>query len=178
MQESVSADKTKDFIVQALFALMETMPFEKISVTDITKKAGIGRATYYRHFETKEDIIRYFFTREMHGFNADIHPTTVNKDDCYEMIFRVFSGMKEKKDALSVIIKAHLESIYLEFLNKSMLENHQERWQQFSVYEAYYAAGCLFNVSLAWVRNDCAESVKTMADMYFAQVFPDEKKIF
>ncbi len=38
---------SKYYVVQALFKLMGEYGYEKISVTDITAKAGVGRATFY-----------------------------------------------------------------------------------------------------------------------------------
>ena len=42
---------------EALLSLIETKPFDRITVDDIVDKAGIGRSTFYRHFETKEALI-------------------------------------------------------------------------------------------------------------------------
>lgn len=173
-----ATDRTKEYIIQALFALMKTMPFEAITVTDITKKAGVGRATYYRHFADKEEVIRYYFEQEVRGFMPAIAAAPAKKDDFYEVIFKVFSGMKEKRGALDVIMRTHLEHVYLDFLNEAMIATCRERWASVSDYAAYYMAGCLFNVSLAWVRGGCAESVKSMADMYFSLLFLDERRIF
>ena len=44
---------TRYYIVQALFKLMNEYEFEKISVTDIANKAGVGRATFYRYFKRR-----------------------------------------------------------------------------------------------------------------------------
>ena len=45
--------------MQVLFKLMDGYGYEKISVTDIVKKAGVGRSTFYRYFKSKEDVIVY-----------------------------------------------------------------------------------------------------------------------
>lgn len=58
---------TKHYIVTALFKLMHTTEYSAISISDITSKAGVGRATFYRHFKTKEDVILYWF-----NLNKDI----------------------------------------------------------------------------------------------------------
>lgn len=54
-------DYTKHYIVQALFRLMADYSYEKISILDIVKKAGVGRATFYRYFKSKEDVIKFYF---------------------------------------------------------------------------------------------------------------------
>ena len=52
---------TRHYIVEALFRLMNEYEYEKIAVTDIAKKAGVGRATFYRYFKSKEDVIAFYF---------------------------------------------------------------------------------------------------------------------
>ena len=61
-------DYNKFYIVQALFKLMAEYEYEKISVIDIANKAGVSRATFYRNFKRKEDIIIYYFNRNKEHF--------------------------------------------------------------------------------------------------------------
>ena len=44
-------------ISRALIKLMEQMPFSDITVTDIVQTAGVARASYYRNFESKEEVL-------------------------------------------------------------------------------------------------------------------------
>ncbi|MBR0165020.1 MAG: TetR/AcrR family transcriptional regulator [Lachnospiraceae bacterium] len=48
----------KKQITDALLTLLKEKPLENISVTEITKKAGVGRVSFYRNYESKEDILR------------------------------------------------------------------------------------------------------------------------
>ena len=59
---------TRFYIVQALFKLMSAYEYDKISVTDIAEKAGVGRATFYRYFKRKEDVIIFFFEHNTKEF--------------------------------------------------------------------------------------------------------------
>jgi AcrR family transcriptional regulator len=45
-------------ITEELLQLMGNTAFNKITVTDITKKAGVGRVSFYRNFDSKEDVLR------------------------------------------------------------------------------------------------------------------------
>ncbi len=45
-------------ITLALLELMKVKDFSSITVTDLTKRAGVGRVSFYRNFESKEDVIR------------------------------------------------------------------------------------------------------------------------
>ena len=45
-------------ILQALLAMMEEQDFPAISVSALTARAGVGRASFYRNFTGKEDVLR------------------------------------------------------------------------------------------------------------------------
>ena len=47
----------KQAIYSALVELMESEEYEDISITDIAKKAGVSRMTYYRNYKEKDDIL-------------------------------------------------------------------------------------------------------------------------
>lgn len=49
--------RTREFIFNALIDLIEEKGFEKITVTDITKRAKINRGTFYSHYEDKFDLL-------------------------------------------------------------------------------------------------------------------------
>ena len=51
--EYAPEEYTRHYIVQELFRLMEEYAYEKISVTDIARKAGVGLATFSRYFKSK-----------------------------------------------------------------------------------------------------------------------------
>lgn len=50
---------------EALLALVEIGPVERITIDDIVARAGVGRSTFYRHFETKEALIEEIATTEI-----------------------------------------------------------------------------------------------------------------
>ena len=53
--------QSKSLIVQSLLYLMRKKSFHEIKITEICNKAGVSRLSYYRNFESKEDIVLYYF---------------------------------------------------------------------------------------------------------------------
>lgn len=51
-------NKTKDIILEAFNSLIEKKAFDKITVQMILDEAGIGRATFYRYFKDKYDMMK------------------------------------------------------------------------------------------------------------------------
>ena len=47
----------KTSIINALIDLMKEKNFDAISVSEITARAGVSRVSYYRNFDSKEDIL-------------------------------------------------------------------------------------------------------------------------
>lgn len=66
-KEYRSAVRSRKMIRQAFFELLKEKNFEKITVTDIVKKADVNRSTFYAHYpdvmgvveEIQEEILEY-----------------------------------------------------------------------------------------------------------------------
>lgn len=48
-----------EWIYEALCELLKEKDFSNITVTDVVNKANIGRTTFYRNFDTLEDVLRF-----------------------------------------------------------------------------------------------------------------------
>ena len=52
------AVRTRAQIDSAFAMLLHCRSYDNMRVSDITKKAGVGRATFYAHFTSKDDLLR------------------------------------------------------------------------------------------------------------------------
>jgi AcrR family transcriptional regulator len=50
--------RTRAAVLAAFRHLVFTVGYDEISVRDIIERAGIGRSTFYDHFEDKDDVLR------------------------------------------------------------------------------------------------------------------------
>lgn len=66
MEVSLIADSniTKRALAQALKGLLETQPFEKISVAEICEACEMNRKSFYYHFKDKYDLVEWIFDSE------------------------------------------------------------------------------------------------------------------
>lgn len=55
--------RTRARIDAAFVQLLHRRAYGDIRVSDITKKAGVGRATFYAHYSAKDDLLRSQFER-------------------------------------------------------------------------------------------------------------------
>ena len=49
--------KSRKELKDALIELMETKDFKKITITDIVTFADLNRGTFYKHYQTKEELL-------------------------------------------------------------------------------------------------------------------------
>lgn len=169
--EYTQEEYSKFYIVQALFRLMSEYDYEKISITDITKKAGVGRVTFYRHFKRKEDVLIYYFehSKKRFEFSRRIYPRC--RQDYVKVVTEVLNLFKENKEPLKSIKRARLEYLYLDYLNKRFSETFKKDYPGKSAYTPFIYSGMLFNVSMAWLENDCKEEVSDIAETIVSALF-------
>ena len=53
--------RTQQLLEQALLSLIKEKAFEAISVQEIIDRANVGRATFYQHYDNKEDLLESGF---------------------------------------------------------------------------------------------------------------------
>lgn len=154
---------TKYYIVEALFKLMHIKEYHQINVTDITKKAGVGRATFYRYFKTKEDVLIYYFDYNKTLFSNEQKFIPRCKEDYLHIIKNVFIKLKENQEPFKLLLKSHLEFLYLDYLNTNFISLFQDNQYSSNSYSSLGYAGMLFNISLKWVQDNCETPVNEIA---------------
>lgn len=57
MKQDLRVSVTKQMIHKALLRLLENKSIDKIKISELCTESGINRATFYRHYETIQDIL-------------------------------------------------------------------------------------------------------------------------
>lgn len=94
---------TKDSILGALLIIMDKKEFKKISISEVSQKAGVSRMAFYRNYEILEDVLMEHLDTINRAFVQVIDREHVNN---YEMTKRYFSHMKSHKDFLMKLFDA------------------------------------------------------------------------
>jgi AcrR family transcriptional regulator len=158
--------ESSEAIFSALMTLMKTQPYEKISVTEITAKAGVSRMAYYRNYTSKEDIFIKHLDKIFTSYLSDIMNS--NDDDLDSVYVGFFSYFRKQADFIGELINAGLSYLILDKFYKYLIMIKENVFYHISSsdindYQLYFAAGGLYEVLIEWVKKGCLESDEQMA---------------
>ncbi|HFI0795369.1 TPA: TetR/AcrR family transcriptional regulator [Streptococcus suis] len=85
----------QDYIQEALLQLIQQKEYEKITITDIAKRAGVTRISFYRNFESKDDILKQALERAF-----SVYQDTYGTELTFPSIFTFFQQNKSLIDCL------------------------------------------------------------------------------
>jgi AcrR family transcriptional regulator len=77
-QTDLRIRRTHQFLQEAMIELITEKGFDAITVGDIAERAMINRATFYRHYQDKYDLVARIFEEATNHLLEDIKP--FNKD--------------------------------------------------------------------------------------------------
>lgn len=68
-----SSLRSKKLITDALVELLDEKTLDKITITDIVKKANINRGTFYAHYTSVSDVVTVIFESAFEIIKTSIH---------------------------------------------------------------------------------------------------------
>lgn len=178
MKENVQVTRSKEWIYNALMYLLKKNAFRKVSIEDITKKAGVARPTFYRNFESKEDILidqgRKIYERLMTDLESGIDAG----DATYDSIKKMIIVFDEYSELFEVFINNNLEYLIFQsfeveissLLKKIFDVDKEDR------YKAKFLEGALFSIVVEWIKNSKAESVEEMTKIIYNLITFNKQK--
>lgn len=148
---------TRYCIETALIQLLEKEEFEKISVSEIVKRAGVSRTAFYRNYQTKEDVIlssvEDAITTIMRAMSLD--PRT---EQFWNTLFR---EIKEYIQPFQILLKAGMSSMILDQITAHILDQ-RKNCATIDRYSGILWAGAVYNALVTWVKEDASEPVDEM----------------
>jgi AcrR family transcriptional regulator len=72
--------RTRAALCNALLALLEEKPFDQVTVREITARAGVGYATFFRRYPDKDALLQDVAAREISGLLAMTLPILYTVD--------------------------------------------------------------------------------------------------
>lgn len=159
---------TREAICTALILLMKEQSFDKISITDIVRRAGVSRTAYYSNYSSKQEILHDLVDSLIFEVNQKLLPYTDERTGKAKQpknfIKTMFEILYHQQEIYKILYHAHFNHIILERLNDSMLSHLKDRSDE-NKYRIYFNAGALYNVFSKWIQSDMTKSIDEMTDI-------------
>lgn len=141
----------RESIETALIQLMKKKPFGEITISEIVKKAGVSRVSYYRNYYYKEDVL----FAKMDKIAAEWKESAEKiSNDVGEQVIELF---ERERPILGVIYKNGLEHLMYKLIRKYCgLEEKIDN--NVSAYFLSMFAGLFFGWCDEWVKRGMQET--------------------
>lgn len=172
---------TAQLMDDALLKLLEEKEYDYITISELCKKAGVNRSTFYLHYRGMDDLLKETLIYSNEKFNnyfkklslPDLRNAMREKliFICPEYLIPYLNYIKNNKK-LFLIAKSKPE-----LFNVNILTNEAEKNVIFPILErfnvpknemkftaVFYMKG-VEAVVLEWVKNDCKESIEYITNL-------------
>lgn len=141
-----------DHINEALFGLLEEKTLNDISISEICETAGVGRMSFYRNYESKEDVVEKRLLQLIQEWGKDFEDKA---DPSYfsESLLRHFY---KHKSFYLLIYKQGLSNLILETLRAAVKLNDAKN--NFERYTKSMIAGMIWGWVDEWMRQGMPET--------------------
>ena len=144
----------------ALLALLEEKPLAEISISQLCEKAGVGRTSFYRNFQEKEDILHarvYHLFKEWTGLLGEGAPLD-------RLILAMFSHFEEHRDFYALLNRRGLIGLLKDVILK--LCGFRPDQEAKAAYASAFAAYSLYGWVEVWFLRGMKESAAEMAALF------------
>lgn len=146
--------RVKVCITQSLFRLMQTKSLSEITVTELVKDAGVARTSFYRNYDSKEDVLVTLIRDVLELFRRNMSegPEGLYAADNVLLSFRFF---RKYRSYVLDLCRSGFALVILDELNR--FHESVEGTMHFSStekYSMYMYIGALFNTAVMWLSDE------------------------
>jgi AcrR family transcriptional regulator len=158
--------RTHKLILDALIELTVQKGFSAVTVSDITKYAGINRATFYRHYEDKFDLLNKYAQNvyEMLDTPLEAKPQKSSETNAHQMhsrLVKIFEHVRDNAKFYRVMLGKNGDPVFAEKIRqyiqkrivRSLPVDLQKDEMSIDLYVSYSSSASLGAV-LWWLEHD------------------------
>ena len=149
-QSHPAALVSQKLVAEALVALIHEKGYRHITITELCERAGIARRTFYRNFDTVEDVLRYLGGTTIEAFSREMERHATNA--YYDVLVAFFSFWREHEAVFALFAGNNLTHIlftdYIQSLARMpfLCEPVSSATPRLNAYWQAYTAGGLWSI--------------------------------
>ena len=154
-----------EHLTNAMLELLRDKPLGEISISELVENAGVGRASFYRNFENKADIVKAYLNKIFHEWVDEYEKSP--ERPLSEQIRTLFAHFEKYRNFYTL-----LNGRGLLWLLKDVVVGILGPKPAHSPIEAYsraYVAYVLYGWIEVWFQRGMKESAEEIAALFKAQ---------
>lgn len=161
--------RTKDKLAQSVIDLLETHRLDELTVRKITEHAGVTRQVFYRYFHTRDDLIRWIYSRNFaEAFKPD---QLIRWNDMAVEILRAIEGEKDlyrhlagrdDDSTLTGIMEEYTAQLYNRMI---LLGTGREPDEEMKLLLQIHIFGGI-RMAARWMESGMTRSAEEMRDLF------------
>lgn len=172
---------------EALIQLINEKDYDYITITEICKRAGVNRSTFYLHYETVDDLLKEAikkidddFNSHMQGFgtNRDLIIDAINNERTYELsfinekyLYPYLNYLKEHQKIYSISFKnpqilgsdEKYKALKKDFFNPILNAFRVPKDIQKYIF-SYHFSGVTAIIK-CWLNDGCSDSIEVVCNI-------------
>lgn len=166
--------KTINRMRHAFLSLLEEKEYLDISVSDIVRKAGVARASFYRRYKSIDDLANDVVQNLKKTLGDDFFPTLRSKDESAikTMLSRMLENIRAN-DIHLVRIRPSNQHVLLWKLDRDEL--FRQRGITSSIHQRYdipLILLAIFTIATAWAYFGYVDSLQDVTNYAYARIKP------
>ncbi len=169
-KKRVATEATRKALLDAFCLIARDKPIEKITILEITKKAGYNRCTFYQYFKDVYDLLDYIENIVLSQIKENFEKN-ISRDDFIRTFFNAFTRIQQERgEYFNLLLSPANHSHFTEKLMTNVMPIFME---QFRLSEknpkAEYLASIYFATVVTaisrWIYNDRNLPLKEFSEM-------------
>jgi len=174
MKKIPNMTKSQNLLTLALCKKLQRKKFEEITVTELCEDAGVSRMSFYRCYNSIEDIFIKFTDERFEEFYEEL--TKIDNPTGYDFVHLIFKIMKKYSRQIKVLRQSQRDFILIQqFMGygsylKRKLDKEEIKLFNSSPMTIPFIAGGFYNCLVSWIDSDFKYSVDEMTH-YIMSIF-------
>ncbi|MGT2906261.1 TetR/AcrR family transcriptional regulator [Streptococcus dentiloxodontae] len=174
--------ESKNYLKEALTRLLNEKRFEDITISDLSKTAGLNRGTFYLHYTDKYDMLDQLKQETLSNLSA-IFERSDDQDNTRGIILAIFNYIESDLDFIVAISKTSyvnfgetIKTFVYTHLSaipniEEIITNHYRVPFQYAI-EVYLAS--VESLVSFWLKNGAKENAQEITDIIFRALSLDQ----
>lgn len=169
--------KSRKELKNALILLMENKSFRSITITDIVTSADLNRGTFYKYYQTKEELLNELIDDVMEDLIKSykepyLHTDTLIVSELTSSSIKIFEHVASHTSFYTIIVNSNVlpgfQNKICEILKKLILQdlgpfNNSDPTINMDLFSSY-TAYALFGLIIEWIKGGFKYTSSYMAE--------------